>query len=439
MSERIENWLGNVTSQVESILRPTTVSELQQLLRAETGRLLVMGGRMSKTALLEARAGHALDMTGLAQVLELGEDSVTVQAGISVYELSRALYGHGRQLPGFTITANPTIGGMITAPTKGSNHPWVPRANSVSGAILSVKVVRPDGELVTLRAGEHDDELALLRDSYGAVGIVVEATLQTLPLVSAEVQDEIISLARLLADDQEQQRALEQRALLFPKLGAALIRMHHDVRESEPTEPFEQLLTGPLTPYVRLANLLPTFSKRAILSGAVRVGVDRKRVRKFHVQNLTVYPKDGTAYLDFITWSLPIARFQAVLPRIMEYCRAHPAFPAECLVEIFRVFPERRFLDSDERVALDPVSFDRSESARWEVFYREYNRFMLELGASPFLNQTRYIGPEDMRHVYGQRYDAWREAILAVDPHRKLGSVYLDRVLGFGESVGSAA
>ena len=436
MSETVENWLGNVTSQVESIVRPTTVSELQGLLAAETGRLLVMGGRMSKTALLEARPGRALDTSGLAQILEFGDDSVVVQAGISVFELSRQLYARGRQLPGFTITANPSIGGMITAPTKGSNHPWVPRANSVSNAIVWVKVVRPDGRLVELHVGEHDSELSLLRDSYGAVGVVVEAKLQTLPLVSAEVQDEIISLDRLLANASEQKRALEHRALLFPKLGAALIRMHYDVRNSAPTKPFEELLTGPLTPYVRLANLLPTFSKRALLSGAVRLGVDRKRVRKFHIQNLTLYPKDGTTYLDFITWSLPIARFEAVLPQIMEYCRAHPAFPAECLVEIFRVFPEQRFLDSDERVALDPVSFDRSESPRWERFYREYNRFMLELGASPFLNQTRYISAEDMRHVYGARYDAWRAAILAVDPERKLGSVYLDRVLGFGEPGG---
>jgi len=439
MSETVENWLGNVTSQVDRIVRPTTVPELQQLLSEDSARWLVMGGRMSKTALLEARPGRALDITGLAQILEFGDDSVVVQAGITVYELSRALYARGRQLPGFTITANPSIGGMITAPTKGSNHPWVPRANSVSGAIRWVKVVRPDGRLVELHVGEHDAELALLRDSYGAVGVVVEAKLQTLPLVSAEVQDEIISLRSLLESQDERMRALEHRALLFPKLGAALIRMHHDVRESAPTKPFEELLTGPLTPYVRLANLLPTFSKRAILSGAVRLGVDRKRVRKFHVQNLTLYPKDGTAYLDFITWSLPITRFETVLPRIMEYCRAHPAFPAECLVEIFRVFPEIRFLDSDERVALDPVSFDRTESPRWELFYKDYNRFMLELGASPFLNQTRYIDAADMRHVYGARYDAWRAAILAVDPQRKLGSVYLDRVLGFGEPSESRA
>jgi hypothetical protein len=116
----------------------------------------------------------------------------------------------------------------------------------------------------------------------------------------------------------------------------------------------------------------------------------------------------------------------------------HPAYPAESLIELFRVFPERRFLDADERIALDPVSFDRRESQRWEAFYLDYNRLMVELGASPFLNQTRYLEAADLKQVYGSRYDAWRSALLEVDPTRKLGSAYLDRVLGFGPP-GSAA
>jgi hypothetical protein len=59
---------------------------------------------------------------------------------------------------------------------------------------------------------------------------------------------------------------------------------------------------------------------------------------------------------------------------------------------------------------------------------------MVELGASPFLNQTRYITADDMRRVYGLRYEAWRDALLSIDPTRKLSSRYLDRALGFPES-----
>jgi FAD/FMN-containing dehydrogenase len=431
-AEVVQNWLGNVRSQVEGILRPRTVTELQELIAQEKGRLLVMGRRMSKTALLAARKGRALDMSGLEGIVEFGDDYVVAQGGITLYALSRALYQRGRQLPGFTITANPSIGGMITAPTKGSNHPFTRFANSVSSAVQWVKVVRPSGELAVLRAGEQDRELALLKDSYSAVGVVAEARLRTIPLVSAEVREVVVAtLRRFMEDGQEKARALENRTFLFPKLDLAVVRVHSDVRRATPTAPFESLLVGPNTPYVKLANNLPRFGRSAILSAALRLGADTSGRRKLHIENLTPYPVDGSGYLDFITWSLPIGRFDAVLPRIVEFCRSHPSFPAECLVEIFRMFPEVRFLDPDERVALDPVAFDRRESARWEAFYRDYNRLMVDLGASPFLNQTRYIGPDDLRRVYGARYDAWREAILAVDPGRKLGSVYLDHVLGF--------
>ena len=39
-----------------------------------------------------------------------------------------------------------------------------------------------------------------------------------------------------------------------------------------------------------------------------------------------------------------------------------------------------------------------------------------------------------MRQIYGAKYDAWRDALLRIDPTRKLGSRYLDHVLGFPES-----
>jgi FAD/FMN-containing dehydrogenase len=353
-----------------------------------------------------------------------------VGGGLTVYDLSRALYAHGRQLPGFTITANPSIGGSITAPTKGSNHPFNPGANGVSSAVLSAKVVRPSGDLVELHAGRHDDALALLRDSYSAAGIVAEARLRTLPLASADVHEEVLPLQRFLVDPTEHGRALEQRTLLFPKLNIVVMRVHENRRPAEPTVPFDSLLEGPNTPYVRLARALPRIGRAAALRALVPLGITRRPTRRLHVQNLTPYPRDGSAYLDFITWSLPIGRFAEAVPRLANFCRSHPDYPAESLIEIFRVFPEPRFLDADERVAIDPVSFDRRESRRWEAFYRDYNRMMVELGASPFLNQTRHITSDDMRRIYGPKYEAWREALLRIDPSRKFSSRYLDRVLG---------
>jgi hypothetical protein len=246
----------------------------------------------------------------------------------------------------------------------------------------------------------------------------------------------VLSLQRFLEDADQQRRALEQRTLVFPKLDLIVMRVHENRRPATPDVPFDSLLTGPNTSYVKLARALPRALRGPVLRPAVRLGVDRKTKRRLHIQNLTHYPRDGTAYLDFITWSFSFSRFAEMLPRIVTFCRNHPDYPAESLIEIFRTFPENRFLDADERVAIDPVTFVRPEAPRWERFYRDYNRMILELGASPFLNQTRHISASDMRARYGARYEAWRDALLQIDPKRKLGSRYLDRVLGFSGSEG---
>ena len=433
MSESIRNWLGNVAATVDDVLRPRTIGQLQEIVGGARDRLLVMGGRMSKTALMAPAGRRALDMSAMNQIVETAPGSVVVGGGITVLDLSRALYAQGRQIPGFTITADPTVGGSITAPTKGANHPFNPQANGVSGAVLSVKVVRPSGELLELQAGRDDADLALLKDSYSAAGIVAEARLATVPLASADVHEEVLPLQRFLEDPRDHARALDQRTLLFPKLDLLVMRVHQNRRPATPDAPFDSLLTGPNTPYVRLARRLPRVLRAPVLRTAVKVGVERKPKYRLHIQNLTHYPWDGSAYLDFITWSLSFTRFAEAMPRITRFCREHPDYPAESLIEIFRTFPERRFFDSDERVAIDPVAFDRADAVRWERFYRDYNRMMVDLGASPFLNQTRHISADDMRRIYGAKYDAWRDALLALDPTRKLGSRYLDQVLGFSE------
>jgi hypothetical protein len=253
-------------------------------------------------------------------------------------------------------------------------------------------------------------------------------------LASADVHEEVLPLQPFLDDPHDHARALDQRTLLFPKLDLLVMRVHQNHRPAAPGPPFESLLTGPNTPYVRLARRLPRALRAPVLRTAIRLGVERKPCHRLHVQNLTHYPRDGSAYLDFVTWSLSFTRFAEAMPRITRFCRDHPDYPAESLIEIFRTFPEPRFFDSDERVAIDPVAFDRTDAVRWERFYRDYNRMMVELGASPFLNQTRHISADDMRRIYGARYDAWRDALLRLDPTRKLGSRYLDRVLGFPES-----
>ncbi len=103
MPESVGNWLGNVVATVDEVLRPRSISQLQEIVGAARDRLLVMGGRMSKTALMAPPGRRALDMSAMNQIVETAAEtdagSVVVGGGITVYDLSRALYAQGRQIP----------------------------------------------------------------------------------------------------------------------------------------------------------------------------------------------------------------------------------------------------------------------------------------------------------------------------------------------------
>ena len=100
-----------------------------------------------------------------------------------------------------------------------------------------MKGVRPNGELIELQAGRDDGDLALLKDSYSAAGIVAEARLTTVPLASADVHEEVLPLQPFLDDPRDHARALDNRTLLFPKLGLLVMRVHRNRRPATPAAP----------------------------------------------------------------------------------------------------------------------------------------------------------------------------------------------------------
>ncbi len=320
---RLSNWLGNMTVNADRVVRPATTTQVQEAVASETGKIVVLGRRMSKTGLVSAEGGCALDMSRFVGVVSVEGNRVVVRAGTSLYDLTKVLYGYGRQIPGFTITANVSVGGCVTAPTKGNNHPFIPGANSVSGALLSLKLVRPTDELAELIAGRDDEEIALVKDSYGSIGIVVDVTLRTVPLVTADVTEIALPLDRVLDDEAEHERVLNSRFLLCPKLKVAVLRLHENQREgAEPSEAYEELVGSPDNPYVRLMHKVPMWARRSVMAG------------------------------------------------------------------------------------------------------------MVEMGSTPFLNQTRYLKPDDLRRIYGRTYDRWRDALRERDPDGKFGSPYMRKFLG---------
>ena len=85
----MKNWAGNVTYSTSRILRPRSVDEAQEMVAAaETVRPL---GTRHSFSLVADSAGVLLSTENLNRVVEIGDETVTVEAGIRYGELSSAL------------------------------------------------------------------------------------------------------------------------------------------------------------------------------------------------------------------------------------------------------------------------------------------------------------------------------------------------------------
>ena len=169
----MKNWAGNVTFTTSNVLRPRTVEEAQDLVAA-TDRLRPLGTRHSFTTVADS-ADALLSTEHLDRIVAIGEDSVTVEAGIRYGELGHALHEHGLAVANYASLPHISVGGAIVTSTHGSGV----RNPSLAAAVSALELVRADGSLLSLRRGDADFDGAVV--SLGALGLVVRAALDVVP------------------------------------------------------------------------------------------------------------------------------------------------------------------------------------------------------------------------------------------------------------------
>ena len=176
------------------VVMPRSIDELAETVRdlhAERKPFAFVGGA---THLDLGNAPRALDTavctTALDEVVEYApeDQTITVQAGITLAELDRALEQHGQMLPlDVADRDHATIGGAIAVNAYGRRRQ---RYGTAKDLIVGVGIVRPDG--VRARGGGKVvknvagfDLPKLMVGSLGTLGAIVTVTLRLYPIPAA--------------------------------------------------------------------------------------------------------------------------------------------------------------------------------------------------------------------------------------------------------------
>lgn len=368
------------------------------------------------------------DMQGLVSA-DPATGRVTLLAGTRLHRIPRILAPYGLAMENLGDIDRQSISGAISTGTHGTGAAF----GGLAAQVVGVTLVTATGEFLRIDDQQNSELLPAAALGLGALGILVEVTLQCVPTFVMHAIDEPMPLDDVLDDiDSHVATSDHFEFYWFPHTDVALTKRQTRLPESAVRKPLpavgrwidETLLSNGVYRVVCAAGQIvpavtPPFSRLA-----VKLTGDR----------------EYTDLSDRVLTQSRTVRF-----REMEY-----AIPAENAVPAFRAvrklidqrgwrieFPvEVRFAAEDDRwlsTAHGRPSAYIAVHRYWRADPTEYfeavEQIMREHGGRPHWGKLHTQTAETLRESY-PRFDDFVAVRDRLDPDRRFGNRYLERVLG---------
>jgi len=160
---------------VERVLVPTTIGEIVNAVRSHPGPVSIGGGRFSQGGQTATEGALQIDMRRFDEVVAFSKErkEITVQAGITWRKIQEYIDPHDLSVQTMQTYANFTVGGSLSVNVHGRYVGQGPLVQSVR----SIRIVLADGSLVDASPAKNPAIFYGAIGGYGAMGVIVEATL----------------------------------------------------------------------------------------------------------------------------------------------------------------------------------------------------------------------------------------------------------------------
>lgn len=175
------NWSRVESARPAYSAHPTSADEVVAIVRhARELNLPVkaIGAGHSFTA-IAAAPGIQMDLAGLEGILhvDIEKRQVTLGAGTNLYQLPALLAPYGLAMENLGDIDRQTIAGATSTGTHGTGEAF----RGISAQLVAATLVTGDGSVLRVNASENPELLPAVTLGLGALGILVELTVQCVP------------------------------------------------------------------------------------------------------------------------------------------------------------------------------------------------------------------------------------------------------------------
>ncbi|MCU1589252.1 MAG: FAD-dependent oxidoreductase [Frankiales bacterium] len=425
------NWAGNQLMEPVRVVRPRSADEIAAAVKqaeADGLRVKPIGSGHSFTA-IGLTDGVLLDLSSYAGLVSADPATglVTAQAGLPLHRLNALLAEAGLGLTNMGDIDVQTVSGAVSTGTHGTGRD----SAGFAAQIAALELVLADGSVVSCSRTERPELFAAARVGLGALGVISTVTFQAEQAFALEADERPMPLDDVLDGFFELVAANDHFEFYwFPHTDVALTKRNNrtdaELRPLTRARAYvddELLSNGVFGLTCRLGSRMPALIPR---------------INKLAARALT-----ARTYID-------AAPKVFTSPRRVRFCEMEYAVPRAVLPEVFRqlrTLPERFGLNVsfpvEVRVApADDVTLSTAsdrESAYiavhmvkgtpYDPYFREVEKLYQDVGGRPHWGKLHSLGAEQLRDRY-PRFDEFTTLRDALDPDRRFGNAYLERVLG---------
>ncbi|WP_339880929.1 FAD-binding protein [uncultured Algoriphagus sp.] len=166
-----KNWAGNYTYQAKNLYEPTSVEEIQDLVK-KLGKQKALGSKHCFNNIADSPENQ-ISTRNLNKVLNIDEEqkTVTVEAGARYGDFAEELDARGFALANLASLPHITVAGACATATHGSGV----KNGNLATQVISIELVTPSGELATIDRSHKDFPAVVV--GLGAFGIITKVTL----------------------------------------------------------------------------------------------------------------------------------------------------------------------------------------------------------------------------------------------------------------------